>query len=166
MFRLDNFLNTHPRIVLVFGVLLTIAAVFLKRKWKLAFLILYILFIALMTIAYRETGVHKGQFVLFSNLAMFFTSRSMRQDLLNNIWLFVPLGAILSGYGRHSWVWGAALSILIEASQYIFSIGLADLGDVICNCLGVLIGYGTAYACTGLLKSTKRAGIKRTRAET
>ena len=54
MRRLDNVLMTHPVWVLVIGSILTIAAVFIKGKMRIIFLILYFLFVLYMTMYYRE----------------------------------------------------------------------------------------------------------------
>ena len=142
MFRLDNFLNTHPILVLLLGVLVTAIAVLLKGKWRIAFIILYILFIGIMTVAYRETGDPHGQFVVFDSFCKFLSNANTRQNILNNIWLFVPLGAALYSEKRKClWLVPVLLSILIETIQYFTGIGLCEIDDVITNGMGGVIGY-------------------------
>ena len=142
MLRLDTYLNTHPLLVLILGVLLTILALFLRDKSRAAFLIAYILFIVVMTIWYRETGDPKGQFRLFWSYRQFLTSESIRQQIIHNIWLFVPLGAGLFDHEHpHRWLWAAAVSIVIEGIQYVAGVGLCEIDDVISNGLGALIGF-------------------------
>ena len=120
MLRLDNFLNTHPILVLLCGILVTILALLLKGKWRIAFLILYLGFIVIMTIAYRESGDPHGQFEIFSSFRHFFSSASVRQNILNNIWLFVPFGAAVYSRKRNwTWVIPIALSVLIETIQFL-----------------------------------------------
>jgi len=146
MFRLDNFLNTHPVLVFIFGMLVTVIAALVKGKWRIAFLILYIIFIGIMTIAYRETGDSRGQFEIFASFRYFFVKASLRQSILNNIWLFVPLGAALYSENRKwTWIIPIVLSILIEAIQYIAGIGLCEIDDVITNGLGGVTGYGLSW---------------------
>jgi hypothetical protein len=143
MLRLDNVLNTRPYLVLVFGVLVTAAAVMVRGKVKIIFLVLYIIFIGIMTIAFREPGDRRAVFELFKSYKDFLISPSMRQEILNNIWLFIPLGAALYKPGhRFGWIWGVLLSIAIETTQYVFGIGLFELDDIFNNGLGTLIGYG------------------------
>lgn len=148
MIRLDNILNTHPWIVVVGGLFLTIIAVMLKGKAQIIFLILYILFILYMTMVYRENGDSRGVFELFASYKDFFRNPMTRQNILNNIWLFVPLGAALYDSEQpQRWgvlFWAIGLSIAIEAVQWFTGIGLAEIDDVLSNGLGTLIGYGFA----------------------
>ena len=151
MFRLDNFLNTHPLLVLLFGILVTIIAILLKDKWCIVFLSLYILFIGFMTIAYREAGDPQGEFVVFASFRKFFSNSNTRQIILNNIWLFVPLGASLYSEER-KWLWFVPilLSVLIETIQYFTGIGLCEIDDVITNGLGGAIGYSISRSVSNL----------------
>ena len=140
--RIDNFLNNHPRIVFFAGMILTGAAGLLKRKNRFAFLIIYTLFIGLMTMGYRETGAPHGRFELFWSYRNFLASDAIRQEIISNIWLFIPLGAILyDPVHPHRWVWAACLSVLIETVQFGFGIGLCEIDDVISNSLGAMLGY-------------------------
>lgn len=152
MFRLDNFLNTHPGVVLISGTVLTLMAVMVKGKGRTAFVVLYILFIGFMTIAYRETGESRGVFELLWSYKQFVSSISTRQEILNNIWLFMPLGAgIYTSEHKNRWIWAVVLSILIEAIQYKTGIGLCEIDDLISNGLGALIGYELAAGIKQLM---------------
>lgn len=160
MHRLDNVLNTHPWVVLVCGLILMIIAVFLRGRLRTGFLVIYVLFVLYMTMVYREPGESSAVFELFASYREFFRSPTTRQNILNNIWLFVPLGAALydpeqrgrwlwavasDGSGlRCRWLWAIALSIVIESVQWFTGIGLCEVDDVISNSLGALIGYGVA----------------------
>ena len=145
VFRLDTFLHAHPMIVLAAGVILSIVAALLKKSGRLAFLLVYLLFIAVMTVMYRESGASRIQLNLFWSYRQFLSSNLLRQEILNNIWLFVPLGAALYRPAhRFGWLWAIALSILIETVQYLAGIGLCEIDDVISNGLGAMIGFGFA----------------------
>ena len=145
VFRLDIYLHAHPMIVLAAGVILPFIAVLLKKKDRLAFLIAYLLFVAVMTVLYRESGTQRIQLNLFWSYRQLLSSAPLRQEILNNIWLFVPLGAALFRPGhRFGWLWAIALSILIETVQYLAGIGLCEIDDVISNGLGAMIGFGFA----------------------
>ena len=72
-------------------------------------------------------------------------------NLLGNILAFMPMGFLLpliwkklSGF-LHVLVSAAAVSILIEAFQYISGAGSADIDDVILNTVGGFLGYGLYY---------------------
>ena len=147
MFRIDNYLITHPVIVFVFGILLTLLAMLLKGISKRVFIVCYVLFILVMTIAFREVGSNDysvGFFISYSNI---FTSAAYRQEIINNIWLFVPLGVALNNSKyNHLWLGAVGLSIIIELLQLIFGLGYCELDDVINNSLGAIIGYGMAMS--------------------
>lgn len=64
--------------------------------------------------------------------------------LIGNIAWFVPIGFLLP-YATRIRPWlaipcGAGLSLVIEASQYLFSVGCTDIDDLIFNTLGTAIG--------------------------
>lgn len=64
-------------------------------------------------------------------------------DILGNVALFVPLGVMLMiVIRRWSGVVGLAalLSLSIEVSQYVFSLGRTDVTDLICNVAGAALG--------------------------
>ena len=154
MFRIDNILNTRPYLVLVFGVLMTVAAIVVRGKAKAVFLIFYIIFIGIMTIAFRESGDRRAVFEVFKSYRQFMVSSTIRQDILNNIWLFVPLGAALyDPKHRLRWFWAVLLSVGIEVLQYFTGIGVCELDDVFSNGLGAIIGYVTAHGL-GVFKRT------------
>ena len=147
MFRIDNILNTRPYLVLIFGVLMTMVAILVRGKVKVVFLICYIIFIGIMTIAFRESGNRRAVFELFKSYKEFMISPTTRQDILNNVWLFVPLGAALyDPKHRFEWLWAILLSVSIEMVQYFTGIGVCEIDDVVSNGLGALIGFVAAYS--------------------
>ena len=67
--------------------------------------------------------------------------------IIGNMAWFVPLGALLPALkpGVKAWqvlLTGAALSLGIEALQYLLGTGVSDVDDVLLNALGALAGYG------------------------
>lgn len=70
--------------------------------------------------------------------------------LLMNIFLFFPLGLVLSNALPQKWhclgrvalatLVGCILSACIEYVQYKYSLGVAEADDVICNTLGAFLG--------------------------
>ena len=142
--RLDNYLFSHPVTVILAAAALILLGTMLPEKGRIALLVLYIGFIVYMTIVYREAGGRSTHLIPFSSYRRFFANRSTRQEILNNIWLFVPLGFLLRKTAKGKWIWlaPAALSVLIEAVQYVFGIGCCEIDDVISNGLGGIIGIG------------------------
>ena len=80
MLRIDNILNTRPYLVLIFGVLMTMVAILVRGKVKVVFLICYIIFIGIMTIAFRESGNRRAVFELFKSYKEFMISPTTRQN--------------------------------------------------------------------------------------
>ena len=145
IFRFDTFLNEYPFLVLAAGVIMLAMAICLKGKGSIAFLIVYIMIVGVMTIGYRETGEPRSKLELFWSYRQFFASDSIRREIINNIWLFVPLGAWLSHFNhRYGWMWAIGLSAIIEIIQYITGIGLCELDDMISNSIGAMIGHSLA----------------------
>ena len=148
MRRLDNFLNTHPAIVIVLGVLIMCLAMFVKGSLKYVLIVDYILFILFMTLWFRETGDTRSRFDMFWSYRQFLSSPSLRQSIINNIWLFVPLGALLYKPGSKRFLIPIILSVVIEVTQYVTGIELCELDNVFSNGLGGMIGYSLVYTMT------------------
>ena len=68
--------------------------------------------------------------------------------MVNNVWLFIPLGTGLYMLFRKKWVVLVSflLSIAIEAIQYVTGLGIAEFDDVFGNTMGGGIGVMVAYA--------------------
>ena len=97
------------------------AAALGSRKLNKALLTIYIVFIMFMTLMYREIGIGKLNLTLFWSYRRFLSSTALRMEILNNTWLFLPLGAIV--YRLYP-KWRVVLvpvviSIAIEAMQHI-----------------------------------------------
>ena len=148
--RLDNVLMRHPVWVLVIGTVLTVLSLFLRGRVRWVFLFAYLLFIAYMTMYYREPQGSRNRLELFYSYRRMLTDDGLRQQVINNILLFIPLGTILSNLISSKLPTGKATiisvlicmgcSVVIEAVQWKFGIGLAEVDDLISNTLGGTIG--------------------------
>lgn len=81
----------------------------------------------------------KVNYALPRDIYMFYS------NLIGNIVLFVPFSIItISVFGiykiRHVLLLSFALSFAIEALQYIFRVGVADIDDILLNTLGAATG--------------------------
>ena len=86
-------------------------------------------------------------FVLFSQAGKFLKEQSVRVGVINNIWLFIPLGT-----GLYRWIQKKqvllipfVMSVVIETTQYITGLGIAEFDDVFGNTMGGWIGILVAY---------------------
>lgn len=150
MLCVDNVLNGFPAMVVIFGVIICVLMLLLPQKVSAALTIAYMVFIFYETLMFRETGDARTNFVLFSYADRFFTEQSVRAGVVNNIWLFIPLGTGLYRNIRRKWVLliPLLLSIAIETTQYITGLGIAEFDDVFGNTLGGWIGMVAAGVVT------------------
>jgi len=78
-------------VVVVIGILVALLSLMLGKKWNAVLLVYYLIFIICMTLMYKAEGDAMGEMELFLFYKQFFSSPSLRLEILNNIWLFVPL---------------------------------------------------------------------------
>ena len=140
---------------------MAIIAALASRKVNKVMLPLYMLFILYMTMMYREIGIGRLRLDLFWSYRVFWTRPRIRMVILNNIWLFIPLGAILY---RLCPKWRVALlpvvvSVIIEVLQYVLSIGLCELDDVISNGVGGVIGVAVCAALRWWIDKRSEKGV-------
>ena len=158
VFSFNDYLYDHPYVVLLAGFLLCFVAVLLPRVGRYIILGLYLIFILNMTLLFRETGDSQGEFTLFWSYRQFFSNHYYGTEILQNIWLFVPLGAIIRALTRKKIFLLApfVLSVVIELIQLVFGLGLFEFDDIISNTLGGLLGYLIAWLFTELVIRWKR----------
>lgn len=93
-----------------------------------------------------QMSIQLHPFLAFREAWNNFTLQTWINPLLN-IAMFLPLGVLLppaiKPFKRWYWILaaGAGTSLAIEAFQYIFNLGQADVDDLICNILGTMLGY-------------------------
>ena len=104
-----------------------------------------------MTLIGERAGIAGVRLDLFWSYRLFFISPVMRLQILNNIWLFVPLGAMLYRLWPRGYVVliPVLLSLGIETLQLVLGRGLFETDDIISNSLGGLIGV---LVCWGIRK--------------
>ncbi len=140
------FLIRYPFVTVIAGIVLTIIGIVLPKPVKLFFLILYIGFIIYMTLLFRTSEESRGIFEFFWSYKQAIHSSYYRQEILQNMWLFVPMGATLYSMTKKRWpiMLPIILSAVIELLQYILGLGLAEVDDIISNSFGAVIGLSIA----------------------
>lgn len=144
MRRLDNYLFRNPLIVILSAAMLILLGMIVPEKGRSVLFILYTGFIVYMTLVYREATNGTMSLIPFASYRRLFVNARTRQQILNNIWLFVPFGFLLQRTWKGKWNWlvPVVLSGLIELTQYVFKIGYCEIDDVISNVIGGMIGIG------------------------
>ncbi len=142
-FNLNQFLYDNTVSVPVLGLIVVLISAAAGKKGNLALLGLYLVFIVYMTLLERTIGDMRANLELFWSYRLFLSSPSTRVEILNNIWLFIPLGAILYNITRKPWslIFPFLMSAGVETVQYFTGVGLAEYDDIVSNGLGGIIGY-------------------------
>ena len=148
MLCVDNILNGFPFMVVISGCVICLLILLLPKKMSIFLTVAYVVFILYETLMFRETGDERTNFVLFSYADRFLTEQAVRVGVINNIWLFAPLGAGLYRIIQKKWVLLVPflMSVAIETTQYITGLGIAECDDVFGNTMGGWIGVLTAWA--------------------
>lgn len=144
MFLIEEFLHQHIRLVVVCVVIFLLLLNKSNHRWEdyilLAISIAMILYMTLLT---RESTIQSAQMELLWSYRQFFTAENMRNEIINNILLFIPFGACIKKIYPKKRILLLALlfSACIEITQYLGAYGLCELDDVLSNSLGGVIGY-------------------------
>ena len=143
-----NMFRTYAGILAIISTAIMIY--YLIRIWKSSenkswfiFLIMYLLLLMHVTIFSRI-----GTYLPWIRLSLKDISELEFEDFRHfglNMSLFIPIG-LLTGLSNRKIakvryaVFGTMISLCIELTQVVFSIGECDIGDVIANTLGMAIG--------------------------
>lgn len=141
-FNIRRLLYNHSWIIIPCATIIIILSILANNELNTILCILYIIAIAYLTLMFREGG--ERQFLgLFEYYGKIFLSSEAREDIVKNIWLFIPLGTILYGIypKRVILLVPIVLSIVIEGIQFIAGIGFCEIDDVISNNLGGCFGF-------------------------
>ena len=147
MLCVDNLLNGFPCMVVVLGCVVCLLMILLPKSLSVVLTIVYVAFILYETLMFREPGDARTNFVLFSYAGRFLKEQSVRVGVINNIWLFIPLGTGLYRWFQKKWVLliPFVMSVAIETTQYITGLGMAEFNDVFGNTIGGWIGVLEAW---------------------
>ena len=158
MLCVDNLLNGFPCMVVAFGCVICLLMIVLPKSFSVVLTVVYVAFILYETLMFRETGDARTNLVLFSYAGKFLKEQSVRVGVINNIWLFIPLGTGLYRCFQKKWVFliPFVMSVAIETTQYITGLGIAEFDDVFGNTMGGWIGVLTAWAWLSRKMSLKK----------
>lgn len=145
IFNFRTFLYNHSRIVIFLAAAVVIISGFLERKWNILLLAAVTAAVVYFTLLFRDAGETKTIRILESYRRFLF-DREARSDIFKNIWLFVPMGAVLYQlYPRKRILLvPLILSIAIEGIQFITTTGYCEIDDIISNSIGGVIGFYAA----------------------
>ena len=142
-FSISYYLS-HSRIsVMLAGTILLLLILLSTRRISLLLLLAYLGFIVYMTILNRSSQGNILYLTLPLNAYLFFTN----SEIMMNIWLFVPLGAILYKLFRMWQIFliPIVITLVIETTQIVYGVGAFELTDIIANTMGGMIGIAGCY---------------------
>lgn len=129
-----------------------------------AFAILY------ATVWNRPVGTYEAVLRPFAAFAAAEEQPELYREMLMNVFLFFPLGLTLSNALPRklrlvmrigvTTLAGFLLSVGIELTQYVCSVGMAETDDVICNTMGAFLGAMSLLVSLGFENIRKVFGGK------
>ena len=143
------------------------------RHWQIVNIVLAvgaIFAILYSTIWNRPVGSYEAVLRPFAAFAAAEEQPELYREMLMNVFLFFPLGLTLSNalprklrLGMRVGVTtlaGLLLSVGIELTQYVCSVGMAETDDVICNTMGTFLGAMSLLVSLGFENNRKVFGRK------
>ena len=125
-----------------------------------------VLIILYATILTRTPGSYELILTPFATFTAALQQPELYREMLMNIFLFFPLGFTLSNALPQKWhrwlrialttLIGCILSAGIEYAPYRYTLGMAEVDDVICNTLGAFIGSTSLLIAPAIEKSRER----------
>lgn len=141
-----------------------------NNSWKnvnLGLFIVSIFFVTYTTVLSRSKGTSEICLIPFYSFVLAREQPEIFRSMLMNVFLFVPFGLTLSQILPEQWrngkrmiiaiCAGLLLSCFVEGMQYMFSLGRAEIDDVLTNVLGTGIGTGGVYLGGRFLEKCRRA---------
>lgn len=125
----------------------------LKNGWRITnyFIAILAVFVIFNFTLFSRFETHQEVHLLpFRLLLIAKDNPEMYRSMFMNVILFVPLGmSVSSVFSQKSTlkkrviftcIFGLLLSITVETSQYVFSLGTTEFDDLACNTFGAFIG--------------------------
>jgi len=158
IFELSNFLFNFPWVSAVIGVSIVLLSSYVSRKMNIGILFIYLVFFIYLTLLQRNSNEAGVNFELLWSYKQFFTSDSLRIEILNNIWLFIPLGCLFYRIFTRTRciLLIISISISIELLQLFLEIGLCEIDDIISNVIGGTIGYWIGYIIHSIISDMRK----------
>lgn len=156
IFNFKNLLYNQSWIVIPLALSSIIISSLADRKWNKVFLLLSICVMAYLTLLFRDGNEAKKTELLWHYKKIIADSIA-RADIIKNIWLFIPFGAILYQIYPNAKMLliPVVLSMVIEGIQYFFGVGFCEIDDIINNSVGGCIGYFASKLTTDIIARIK-----------
>ncbi len=146
-----NFLKSRKLTTALFICYLCVLVGLILFKTRLSFRFLFYMF------NFEDPNVTRSINLVPLGGMLWLNGKPAYNEILLNVWVFVPFGAFLCMLSRRPSFVRACLIILLssvclEAAQYVFYLGASDITDVIANTLGGLIGVGLFFLLRAIFR--------------
>ena len=137
-----TFLINQLWFVVIIAIALVVGIRQFHTKQLIPALIIYVAGILYLTI-FNRIGMLIGVNVSFFASLKCLTYTGVIKTIIENVILFVPLGAILYRLKPKWWITfvGVGLTVCIELTQHFVMIGTCEFTDLVANSLGTVIGF-------------------------
>ena len=144
-FNLKRLLYNKSYLAIVLAFFLVVFSAKVSKKANIIILLLYFAVIVYITLLFRDNKKAEINWEIFRSYKEALSNPIALSSIIRNIWLFIPIGAVLYKIYPHKIILfiPIILSILIETIQLLAEIGYCEINDVISNSLGSIIGYVT-----------------------
>lgn len=156
--KMIEYFSDHQWLLIVIVFWAILFSMVSNRSINKGYLILYLIFLIYITLACRTPKNNRGAWLqIFHTYREFFSNTYLRREILNNIFLFIPLGAILFRLRskRSTLLIIVLLSSAIELLQLITQRGLFETDDIISNSLGGFIGIAACMLWTHVCRKRR-----------
>ena len=155
---LQKYLSERPWLLCAIAFSFVLLSIVCNRHTNTLFFVIY-LFVILYLTFFGRTSLkkHSASLLIFNTYKYFLKSNYFHREILNNIFLFIPLGAITARL-RPKWstiLFSILLSAFIELLQFATKLGLLEVDDLISNSLGGLIGISAVMLQDYVIKSLR-----------
>lgn len=146
-------LNTIITLILTYFTFILIHLVYTKKITSLTVAVSYFIYfmILIYVILLKNIGIQGYSFNPLSFISDF-TSGSRFVPIMNLV-MFIPLGFLFRP-SKENFILAFFGLLTIETAQYVFHLGIFDLGDITLNLLSIGIGSATSNCFKKMVKST------------
>lgn len=143
IFILEDFLLGNAWMIVLIATVACFVLAMVPKGLQITFAIVYVLGILFFTIFSRNKIEGRIIVAPFSSYGGFLYGLRNRIQIVSNIWMFIPLGAVCRRLFGKRWIPFMVVlmvPVAIECIQYWQQIGYFEFDDIINNCTGSILG--------------------------
>lgn len=141
--NLKSLITNNSIYIICIALLTNLLSLVLNKRWNIVLLFVCCGAILYFTLLFREYIDVKTSSFALESYKHIITDSNARSGIIKNIWLFIPMGAVLFNLVSKKSILFVPLllSVAIELIQKTLQIGFCEIDDIVSNGLGALIGF-------------------------